>query len=106
MTRRSDEGREKGMKCIIRPEERRDYTAVEAVLRSAFGRSGKEEGFNEWRLVENIRFEPAYRHGIKFEDSSAREYLLVLELHAGSLDCVQGVVRYCDPFYNERGELL
>ncbi|WP_353094681.1 N-acetyltransferase [Tissierella praeacuta] len=52
-------------------------------------------------------FEPALKyHIILSEDNPENEYLKILFLNRSNVDKVCGVMRFCDSFYNENGELL
>lgn len=52
-------------------------------------------------------FEPALQHHIILsENNPENEYLKVLFLNGTNASEVCGVMRFCDSFYNEKGELL
>ncbi|SCG84385.1 hypothetical protein DW1_2825 [Proteiniborus sp. DW1] len=52
-------------------------------------------------------FEPALQYNIILsENNPENEYLKILFLNKNNVGKVCGVMRFCDSFYNENGELL
>lgn len=52
-------------------------------------------------------FEPALKYNIILSESNPEnEYLKILFLDRTKVDKVCGSIRFCDSFYNEKGELL
>jgi putative acetyltransferase len=52
-------------------------------------------------------FEPAFKHNIILsENNPENEYLKICFLNGSNTNNVCGIMRYCDSFYNEKGELL
>ena len=48
------------MNINTRKESKKDYDSITEVIKSAFWRTGKEESFNEWTLVDKIRNSECY----------------------------------------------
>lgn len=58
-------------------------------------------------LWRKLRFEPALQYNIILsENNPENEYLKILFLNRINVDKVCGVMRFCDSFYSEDGELL
>lgn len=51
-------------------------------------------------------FELASKWKIGIDENLDSKYLFALELIPGELDRINGIIRYCDVFYNENGELI
>lgn len=51
-------------------------------------------------------FELASKWKIGIDDNFTNDYLFALELYEEALSNVNGIIKYCKPFYNENGELI
>lgn len=51
-------------------------------------------------------FQEASRWKIGLDANFSSDYLFALELKEGELDRISGIVKYCDPFYGDDGELV
>ncbi|NMB01639.1 MAG: hypothetical protein GX971_09025 [Firmicutes bacterium] len=51
-------------------------------------------------------FEKASNWRIGLDENYSSDYLFALELRKGELERVNGIVKYCDLFYDENGELI
>lgn len=58
------------------------------------------------KYYQGFGFKLASNRKIYIVDNFISEYLFALELVEGGLAGVSGVVEYCPPFYNEKGELI
>lgn len=51
-------------------------------------------------------FELASKWHIGIDDNFDSKYLFALELRRGELSKIKGIIKYCKPFYNKKGELI
>jgi len=58
------------------------------------------------KYYQNFGFKLASDWKIGLNNNFDSKYLFALELVEGGLDGVSGIVEYCPPFYNEKGELI
>ncbi|HYE10163.1 MAG TPA: N-acetyltransferase [Patescibacteria group bacterium] len=58
------------------------------------------------KYYQSFGFELASKWKIGLDNNFDSKYLFALELVEGGLDGVSGIVEYCPPFYNEKGELI
>jgi predicted N-acetyltransferase YhbS len=58
------------------------------------------------KYYQSFGFELASDWKIGLDAEYNSKYLFALELVDGGLDGVSGIVEYCPPFYNEKGELI
>ena len=58
------------------------------------------------KYYQSFGFKLASNWKIGLDSNFNSEYLFALELVEGSLDGISGIVEYCPPFYDEKGELL
>lgn len=57
-------------------------------------------------FYKKFGFELASKWHIGIDDNFESEYLFGLEIISGELSKINGNIRYCDVFYNEKGELI
>ena len=58
------------------------------------------------KYYQSFGFKLASNWKIGLDTDYNSKYLFALELVEGGLDGINGIVEYCPPFYNEKGELI